>query len=184
MPVQLFPGQINQQVPLGGDSQLLFNLEYRIPIIGPVAVVPFFDVGSAFNLTSLEDQFITSDFVAGSTLNGGSAVILDPRGEIATPREIARARTPETPPGALPPGFKTVFIKGDQSTTQTIQLSNVNGSFLDNYRYSMGAEIRVQVPVINVPFRLIFALNPNARTDNPFILERKRAIRFSVGRTF
>jgi outer membrane protein insertion porin family len=51
----------------------------------------------------------------------------------------------------------------------------------------MGGELRVQVPVINVPFRLIFALNPNARTEadlNPFFFERKRAIRFSVGRTF
>jgi outer membrane protein insertion porin family len=183
-PVALFPGQIEEQVPLGGDSQLLFNAEYRIPIIGPVAVVPFFDIGSAFNLTRLSDQFITSDFQSGSTLNGGTAVTLNPRGEIATPREIAQARTPETPPGALPPGFKLAFIKGDQSTTENIALSKAAGSFLDNYRYSLGTEIRVQVPVINVPFRLIFALNPNARVNNPFVLERKHTIRFSVGRTF
>ena len=57
----------------------------------------------------------------------------------------------------------------------------------ESTRYSMGGELRVQVPVINVPFRLIFALNPNARTQtdvNPFFFEKKRAIRFSVGRTF
>jgi outer membrane protein insertion porin family len=58
----------------------------------------------------------------------------------------------------------------------------VNGIF-DNYRYSLGGEFRVQVPVINVPFRLIFAWNPNARTEFPFF-EEKRAIRFSIGRTF
>jgi len=43
------------------------------------------------------------------------------------------------------------------------------------------------VPVINVPFRLIFAWNPNARTaadTNNFFFEQKRAIRFSIGRTF
>jgi outer membrane protein insertion porin family len=51
-------------------------------------------------------------------------------------------------------------------------------------------EVRVQVPVINVPFRLIFAYNPNARKDQvingfPFFFgEKKRVIRFSVGRTF
>jgi outer membrane protein insertion porin family len=44
------------------------------------------------------------------------------------------------------------------------------------------------MPVINVPFRLIFAYNPQAKTDftDPTVLfiERKTAIRFSVGRTF
>jgi outer membrane protein insertion porin family len=51
-------------------------------------------------------------------------------------------------------------------------------------------EVRVQVPVINVPFRLIFAYNPNARPDQvidgfPFFFnEDKKVIRFSVGRTF
>ena len=51
-------------------------------------------------------------------------------------------------------------------------------------------EVRVQVPVINVPFRLIFAYNPRARQDqfingSPFFFnEKKKVIRFSVGRTF
>jgi outer membrane protein insertion porin family len=51
-------------------------------------------------------------------------------------------------------------------------------------------EVRVQVPVINVPFRLIFAYNPKARQDQiidgfPFIFnEKKKVMRFSVGRTF
>ena len=57
-------------------------------------------------------------------------------------------------------------------------------------RASLGMEVRVQVPVINVPFRLIFAYNPNAREDQiingfPFFFnEKKKVIRFSVGRTF
>jgi outer membrane protein insertion porin family len=46
----------------------------------------------------------------------------------------------------------------------------------------------VQMPVINVPFRLIFAYNPQAKTDltDPTVLflERKTVVRFSVGRTF
>lgn len=32
----------------GGDSELLFNFEYRIPIVGPVTLAPFFDMGSDF----------------------------------------------------------------------------------------------------------------------------------------
>jgi outer membrane protein insertion porin family len=59
----------------------------------------------------------------------------------------------------------------------------VESGIFDNYRYSLGGEVRVQVPVINVPFRLIFAWNPNAKPDG-FFIEEKRAIRFSIGRTF
>ncbi|MGH9844739.1 MAG: hypothetical protein ACREEM_38975, partial [Blastocatellia bacterium] len=60
--------------------------------------------------------------------------------------------------------------------------------FLSDIRSSLGAEVRVQMPVINVPFRLIFAYNPQAKTDvtDPRVLfiERRTAVRFSVGRTF
>ena len=165
---------------IGGDTQMLFNVEYRIPIFGPVAFAPFFDIGSVFNLRDLDDQFITSEFVPNSFLG---TVVLNPRGEQATRREIKQARTPETP-GFLPPGFTFATIRGEQQVSRTINLDEAVGGIFDNYRYSLGGEIRVQVPVINVPFRLIFAWNPNAKADNPFFFEEKRAIRFSVGRTF
>jgi outer membrane protein insertion porin family len=47
----------------------------------------------------------------------------------------------------------------------------------------------VQLPVVNVPFRLIYAFNPNARTGLnsrvPLIFNEERSVfRFSVGRTF
>jgi hypothetical protein len=38
------------------------------------------------------------------------------------------------------------------------------------------------MPVINVPFRLIFAHNPGA--ENRATSERKNVVRFSIGRTF
>jgi outer membrane protein insertion porin family len=169
---------------LGGDTQLLFNLEYRVPIIGPLQFAPFFDIGSVFNLRNLEDQFQRSEFVPASPFAPLAQVTLNPRGQIATQREINKATTPETPPGALPPGFKQVFIFGEQQTSQRALISQAKAGIFDNYRYSLGGEFRIQVPVINVPFRLIFALNPNARTDNPFFFEKKKAVRFSVGRTF
>ena len=180
--------QLDASVPnfpafIGGDSQIVFNLEYRIPIIGPLQFAPFFDIGSAFNLRGLSDQFERSEFIPDQILG---QQILNPRGETATAREIQRATTPETV-GGLPPGFKQVFIFGDKQVSRNVQLSRSDSGIFDNYRYSMGGELRVQVPVINVPFRLIFAWNPNARTEtdvNPFFFERKRAIRFSVGRTF
>jgi outer membrane protein assembly factor BamA len=45
---------------------------------------------------------------------------------------------------------------------------------------STGAEVRFIMPVLNVPFRLIYAINPNA---DPLYAE-KRTFRFAVGTTF
>jgi outer membrane protein insertion porin family len=167
---------------IGGDTQLLLNVEYRIPIIGPLQFVPFFDVGSSFNLRSLDNQQEQTEFIENVNLTP-FGLVLNPRGEIATQREIRRATPPESG-GALPPGFRQVFVFGEQQRTRTALLSEAVAGVFDNYRYSMGGELRLQVPVINVPFRLIFAWNPNAKADNIFFIEEKRAIRFSVGRTF
>ena len=166
---------------LGGDTQLLLNFEYRIPIIGPLQFVPFLDVGSAFNLYTLNDQSERSEFIANQTLG---TVALNPSGLQATQREIIKATTPETPAGALPPGFRFANIVGEQAVNRVGLFSQAASGIFDNYRASVGGEFRIQVPVINVPFRLIFAYNPNARADNPFFIEQKKAIRFSVGRTF
>jgi outer membrane protein insertion porin family len=185
-----FTDQVNPAFPVfptfvGGDTMLLLNVEYRIPIVGPVSFAPFFDIGSPFNLKELDDQFERSEFIPNQILNT-RPVTLNPKGQIATPREIRQATPPESL-GGLPPGFKNVFIRGDIQNTRQIRLSDTVDSLLDNYRVSMGGEIRVQVPVINVPFRLIFAYNPNAKVNdlsNPFFFEQKKAIRFSIGRTF
>lgn len=176
------PGQPQPEVPLGADSEMLFNMEYRIPIIGPVAIVPFFDLGSVFNLNRQLDESIASDFVRQPTPL--DTLVVNPKGKRATQREINQARTPETPPGALPPGFRNIEIFGTQRTVEDIALSRVHAGIFNNYRASTGFEIRVQVPVINVPFRLIFAANPNADVNNPFFIEKRYTIRFSVGRTF
>ena len=60
-------------------------------------------------------------------------------------------------------------------------------------RTSTGVELQVMMPVINAPFRLIFAFNPNridrtyfgSATGLPFhISEKGRDFKFTVGRTF
>ena len=33
---------------VGGDTQVVYNLEYRIPIMGPVTLAPFFDIGRSW----------------------------------------------------------------------------------------------------------------------------------------
>jgi outer membrane protein insertion porin family len=54
------------------------------------------------------------------------------------------------------------------------------------FKSSMGAEIRFFMPVLNVPFRLIFAANPSRGNvlDNNLLPEKKFKFRFAVGTTF
>jgi outer membrane protein insertion porin family len=177
-----FPGFPENLIPVGGDTQVLLNFEYRIPIFGPLAFAPFFDIGSVFNLRDSQNQLIVSEFLE-QPLNNQLPIILNQRGLIATERELRQARTPESG-GVLPPGFRLGGVSGQRQDITTVVLEEATGGLLKSYRYSVGGEFRVQVPVINVPFRLIFAWNPNAQVNNPFLFEEKRAIRFSVGRTF
>jgi outer membrane protein insertion porin family len=60
------------------------------------------------------------------------------------------------------------------------------GFALDQFKTSTGAEIRFFMPVLNVPFRLIFALNPQREgvLDNNLQPTKKFTFRFAVGSTF
>ncbi len=215
---------------VGGDTQVLANLEYRIPIIGDtVSLAAFADIGSAFNLRSKSDQTFSSEFLPDqpflSTVGvltcdrfqiGGlpiqvpislsslalcnnptlassgffSLVARDNRIVSQAELELARRLSDNDPITGLPIGFQPVFLRGDAQTNSVVRLSDSLFAKLGDYRSSLGMEVRVQVPVINVPFRLIFAYNPNARENQvidgfPFFFnEKKRVVRFSVGRTF
>jgi outer membrane protein insertion porin family len=54
------------------------------------------------------------------------------------------------------------------------------------FKTSTGAEIRFFMPVLNVPFRLIFAMNPQRGNvlDNNLNFEKRFKFRFAVGSTF
>ena len=221
----------NSFTPIGGDTQLLGNFEYRIPVIGnTVGLAAFADIGSSFNIRSKKDQFFNSNFlpdqpfltsvglircarVAGGvafaslsslaacnadtdlalvTGNSGvpGLVLRDTR--LITTAELDNARNLAgfDPATGLPFGFQQVFLRGDAQTNTAVRVSQSLFAKLGDYRASLGMEVRVQVPVINVPFRLIFAYNPKARQNQvingiPFFFnEKKWTPRFSVGRTF
>ena len=90
----------------------------------------------------------------------------------------------------LPVGFFPVFLRGDAQTNTVVRLNESLFAKFTDIRSSMGAEVRFQIPILNVPFRLIYAYNPNARKDQvingfPFFFNEKKSVfRFSVGRTF
>jgi outer membrane protein insertion porin family len=97
---------------------------------------------------------------------------------------------PVDPLTGLPPGLQQVFMRGEAQRNTVVRLDQSLFAKFSDFRSSVGAELRVQVPVLNVPFRLIYAYNPNARVDQvidgfPFTFNEKKSVfRFSVGRTF
>ncbi len=217
----------------GGDTQLLGNFEYRIPIFGrTVSGAVFADVGSSFNLRTKGTQSYSSQFLpdqpflttigaircprldplAGAGF-GAARVSLDSLAacnnfsnlaynsvfdsligrdnRIVTQAELDQAlgHGPVTSQG-LPFGFFPVFMRGEAQTNTVVRLSESLFARITDIRSSMGAEVRFQIPILNVPFRLIYAYNPNARKNQvidgfPFFFdEKKNVFRFSVGRTF
>ena len=221
----------NSFTPIGADTQLLGNFEYRIPVIGnTVQLAAFADIGSAFNIRSKKDQFFNSNFLDDQPFLSSIGLIQCPRSptgfatanlsalaacnantdlaivsgifgvpglvlhgnNLVTTAELDNARNLVgfDPFTGLPFGFQQVFLRGQTQTNTAVRLSRSIFSNFGDYRASLGMEVRVQVPVINVPFRLILAYNPKARRDqfingSPFTFnEKKKVIRFSVGRTF
>jgi hypothetical protein len=74
-----------------------------------------------------------------------------------------------------------ISIPGQVNDVQTEVVGRTHA-----FKASTGAEIRFFMPVLNVPFRLIFAHNPS-RTgvlDNNFQPAKKFTFRFAVGTTF
>ncbi len=128
-------------VYVGGDTQAVMNLEYRIPIVGPITLAPFLDLGNSWVINRKQLQRELVDGEGNRRLEG------------------------------------VQFLPGTNS----------------GIRASTGVEVNVVMPVLNAPFRLIFAYNPfridrgyiGPVTGSPFFIqEKKRDIKFTVGRTF
>lgn len=192
---------------LGGDTQLLGNFEYRIPVFGPVTLAAFADVGSVFNLRKTGIQRIDSEFLRDDQLIGGgtlTGLVLQnqPRlgnyfgaipllsGNFLSPTDLTTECGPLLDGCINNNQFRAVFLRGEVQTNQFINVDESVFNKLSDFRSSVGMELRVQVPVVNVPFRLIYYYNPNGkfgRTDEIPTLNlpgRRSGFKFTVGRTF
>jgi len=165
-PVPLNPAQPRQgvwTVPIpvrtivfpGGDSSFVSNLEYRIPLVGPVNLAPFVDTG--MNFAARSSQLRISDSALQTLNNTG----------FGCPTVTALP-----PPG--PPYFacNNNIAPGQSHFSQELQM--VPGT---NYvpRMSTGLEVQVMMPVINAPFRVYWAYNPlilNANAPTPSLVTR------------
>ncbi|HEX8370353.1 MAG TPA: outer membrane protein assembly factor BamA [Pyrinomonadaceae bacterium] len=207
------PGLISQSFTyIGGDTQLLGNFEYRVPIFGPISLAAFADIGSVFNLRKGETQVLNSAFLtdqpflgAFNSLNivflrnntqfqpsfSGGLLLRDNRPITRSEfQQIYCGNSPTTCPITVPAGLQEVFLRGDAQTNQLVRVGDSRFAKLGDFRSSVGLELRVQVPIVNVPFRLIYYYNPNAKIGfteelpNFFLPGKRNGFRFSVGRTF
>ena len=195
---------------IGGDTQLLANIEYRIPIFGPATLALFADVGSVFNLRNAGTQQINSEFLEDEKLLGGGRLtalglintpvleqsfgsLLFYRGRVMTRtdyiNEFCRGNRYACPT-SLSPQVQQLFLRGEVQQNSLLKVGESAFSKLNDFKASVGAELRVQVPIVNVPFRLIYYYNPNAKLGYTeelpgiFLPGKRNGFRFTVGRTF
>lgn len=210
------PGLISRSFNyIGGDTQLLGNFEYRIPIFGPASMAFFADIGSVFNLRKGEVQSINSNFLPDQPFLGQfndlsviflkNNLIYQPANPFVGGLVVGREMRPLTrdqfssilssgtqldPRTGLPLGLQAIYLRGEAQTNAEIEVNNAQFGSIKDFRSSVGVELRVQVPIVNVPFRLIYYINPNAKfgfydnLPNFYYAEKKRGFRFTVGRTF
>ncbi len=142
---------------IGGNKSLLFNVEYLISIAGPVRLVLFYDAGQVPGFEVDPDADVPI-FVPGVV----------PGGVVSTPNYLFTPTSSTTAP------------------TTSSTLLRYQGFGMDQFKTSTGAEIRFFMPVLNVPFRLIFAFNPQRSgvLDNNLQPQKQFTFRFAVGSTF
>ena len=195
---------------IGGDTELLGNFEYRIPIFGPATMAVFADIGSVFNLRKTGTQQINTEFLPDDTFLGAGRLtalalintpvlessfgsILYYRGRVLTKtdfiNEFCRGNRFGCP-SSLSPEVQQFYVRGEVQQNSLLRVDDSSFGKLGDFKASVGLELRVQVPVVNVPFRLIYYYNPNAKLGfteqlpGIFLPGKRNGFRFTVGRTF
>lgn len=195
---------------IGGDTQLLGNFEYRIPLFGPATLAVFADIGSVFNLRKTGTQRIDSEFLDDDSFLGAGRVtalalintpvlessfgsILFYRGHIMTKTEFLREFCRGNRfgcPTSLSPEIQQLYLRGEAQQNSLLRVDDSSFAKISDFKSSVGLELRVQVPVVNVPFRLIYYYNPNGKfgvteeLPGIFLPGKRNGFRFTVGRTF
>jgi outer membrane protein insertion porin family len=139
------PIPIQQIVFPGGDLSLVTNAEYRITIVGPVALAPFADLGVVPILRQSQLR------VASGQLNDiNNTVFGCPQLDVAL-NCVGGSRMTFSP-----------FLKPLSGTNWTPRMST-------------GLELQMMLPVINAPFRIYWAYNPlrlNTTASSPAPITR------------
>lgn len=195
---------------IGGDTEILGNFEYRIPVFGPMTMALFTDIGTVFNLRKTGTQVINSEFLSDETFIGPSRLtalglintpvlessfgsLLFYRGRVMTKtdfiNEFCRGNRFGCPT-SLSPQVQQLYLRGEVQQNSLLKVDDAKFGKFSNIKASLGIEMRVQVPVVNVPFRIYYYYNPNAKIGfteelpGIFLPGKRSGIKFTVGRTF
>lgn len=195
---------------IGGDTQFLANVEYRRPLFGPATMAIFADVGSVFNLRKSGTQMINSEFLPDEQLIGAgrltalalinTPVLESSFGSLLYYRDRVMTKTDFINefcrgnrfgcPTALSPQVQQLFLRGEVQQNSLLRVDDAKFGKLNDFKASVGVELRVQVPIVNVPFRLIYYFNPNGKfglteeLPGIYLPGKRNGFRFTVGRTF
>jgi outer membrane protein insertion porin family len=176
---------------LRSKREQTYSSEFLVdqPFLQTVGLVPCPRLGTAVGI-SLTTLAACNNFSNLALTANGGLVARDNRLISRAEFDEALRLGPADPLTGLPFGLQQVFLRGEAQTNTVVRLNQSLFAKFTDIRSSMGAEVRFQVPILNVPFRLIYAYNPNARRDQvidgfPFFFNEKKSVfRFSVGRTF
>jgi outer membrane protein insertion porin family len=122
--------------PIGGDTQVTGNIEYRIPLVGRTAALEFFD-----------------DFGMNMATNSGQ-LKQSPQGFDSLNAPLYGC-----------PNYVNGACTGGQSVQFDRYIRPIGGTNYVP-RMSLGAQVSVMMPIINAPFRIYYAYNPLRLYDN------------------
>ena len=123
----------------GGDTSLVTNLEYRIPIAGPVTVAAFVDTG--WDMAIRQSQLRITD----TQFNTLASTVFGCVQDVNVVPSL-------TCTGPTDPSH---FI-GSQLSHNIVPIDKTNYQT----RMSTGLELQVIMPIVNAPFRIYYAYNP------------------------
>jgi outer membrane protein insertion porin family len=156
------PRDFNSGIVTGGNKTVLFNAEYSINVGGPVRLIAFYDAGQVQDI--------------GQKLKWWEPIVQ------TSVSPTIRPYLTDTSPLTAVLGFRDVFPTVNEPL---VVAQNIIGR-TSAFKTSTGLEVRFFMPVLNIPFRLIAAYNPQrfGVLDNTLRPQKAFNFRFAVGSTF
>ncbi len=190
-----FRAQVQYLSPFSGSSaqlpifeRLVLGGEYSVRgfdlrSIGPKAAGSDLVVGGNKSLLFNAEYIITIAGPVRLVLFADAGQVRDVGEAFSFKEPVREVVNPELP--LLFDPYASLSLLRDPSVPVAASQTVTTG-YRDAFKTSVGAEVRFFMPVLNVPFRLIFALNPSRGgvLDNSFNPQKAFSFRFAVGTTF
>lgn len=168
---------IFERLFLGGEYSIR---GYDIRTIGPRDLQSGLVIGGTKSLLLNAEYLISIAGPVRLVLFYDAGQVRDSGQRFAWKEDVTRLVYPDVP--LLVDPYATVGLTAPDATgPRTVTVGRASA-----FKTSTGAEVRFFMPVLNVPFRLIFAYNPQRAgvLDNNLQLAKKFTFKFAVGSTF